>query len=171
MAIPAYMSIYGTRQKQITENASSELSIGDGYQKGHENQVMLQSVSHNIIIPRDPQTGQPTGKRIHQPFIVTKGFDKSSPLLQVALTKGEVLELVVIEWYRPTSQGGRVHYYTTTLEGAILVSMTSFMHDCQDASKGHYSHMEELQFTYRKISWEHKLSNTTGQSDWRDPDE
>ena len=169
MAIPAYMSIVGKKQLLITENASTFESVGQNYQRGHEDEVMIQSVRHNIIIPYDPQSGQPTGQRVHNPFVVTKTFDRSSPLLQVALTEGELLTEVVINWYRPTAEGGRLKYYTTTLEDAILVSMTNIMYDCQDATKSQYSHVEELQFSYRKIYWDHLISGTTGEDDWRVP--
>ncbi|WP_252724590.1 type VI secretion system tube protein Hcp, partial [Acinetobacter baumannii] len=37
--------------------------------------------NHEVIIPRDPQSGQPTGQRVHKPVVITKVFDKASPLL------------------------------------------------------------------------------------------
>ncbi|MDV3443847.1 type VI secretion system tube protein Hcp, partial [Pseudomonas otitidis] len=36
-----------------------------------------------------PQSGQPTGQRVHKPLMITKVFDKSSPLIFNALTSGE----------------------------------------------------------------------------------
>jgi hypothetical protein len=34
-----------------------------------------------IVSPRDAASGLPTGKRMHKPFVITKEYDKSSPLL------------------------------------------------------------------------------------------
>jgi len=34
-----------------------------------------------IVSPRDPASGLPTGKRQHKPFVITKELDKSSPIL------------------------------------------------------------------------------------------
>jgi hypothetical protein len=34
-----------------------------------------------IVSPRDAASGLPTGKRQHKPFVITKEYDKSSPLL------------------------------------------------------------------------------------------
>jgi type VI secretion system secreted protein Hcp len=44
---------------------------------------------NKLIIPRDPQSGQPTGQRAHKPVVTTKVYDKSSPLLQAALTSAK----------------------------------------------------------------------------------
>ncbi|KEA24206.1 hypothetical protein BH79_29030 [Pseudomonas aeruginosa C0324C] len=54
-----------------------------------------------MIIPRDPQSGQPTGQRVHKPVVITKVFDKASPLLLAALTSGERLTKVEIQCTAP----------------------------------------------------------------------
>lgn len=66
MATPAYMSITGTKQGLITAGAFTADSVGNTYQEGHEDQVVVQGFSHEVIIPRDPQSGQPTGQRVHK---------------------------------------------------------------------------------------------------------
>ena len=43
----------------------------------------------DIVSPRDPASGLPTGKRMHKPITITKEIDKSSPLLSTKL--GEVV--------------------------------------------------------------------------------
>ncbi|PMY41848.1 Hcp family type VI secretion system effector, partial [Pseudomonas sp. FW305-53] len=105
-------------------------SVGNTYQEGHEDQVMVQAFSHDVIIPRDPQSGQPTGQRVHKPVVITKVYDKSSPLLQAALTSGERMSEIVIQWYRTSAQGTQEHYYTTKLEDAIIVAINNKMHNC-----------------------------------------
>ncbi len=123
MATPAYMSITGTKQGLITAGAFTEDSVGNTYQEGHEDQVMVQGFNHEVIIPRDPQSGQPTGQRVHKPVVITKVFDKASPLLLAALTSGERLTKVEIQWYRTSAAGTQEHYYTTVLEDAIIVDI------------------------------------------------
>jgi len=40
------------------------------------------AVSGNFLrIARDPQSGLPTGKRMHKPFVITKELDKASPII------------------------------------------------------------------------------------------
>nr|BFE95696.1 hypothetical protein GCM10020185_62320 [Pseudomonas brassicacearum subsp. brassicacearum] len=129
------MSVKGTKQGLITAGAFTADSVGNTYQEGHEDQVMVQAFEHQVTIPRDPQSGQPTGQRIHKPLTITKVFDKASPLLQVALTSGERLEEVKIQWYRTSAAGTQEHYYTTTLEDAIIVDIKDYMLNCQNPEK------------------------------------
>ena len=123
MATPAYMSVTGEKQGLITAGAFTADSVGNIYQEGHEDQVMVQAFNHQVIIPRDPQSGQPTGQRIHKALCITKVFDKSSPLLLAALTTGEQMTEVTIEWYRTSASGTQELYYTTKLEDAIIVEI------------------------------------------------
>lgn len=167
MALPAYMSIEGQVQKLITENASTQLSAGAGAidEETLNNYVLVQAFSHEVTKPFDPQSGMPTGLRAHKAVIVTKGFDKSSPLLQQALCTAEPLKSVVIKWYR-NFEGNNQHYYTTTLEGARIVQIKDYMHNCQDPANAHFTHMEDVHFTYRKITWTHETSGTSGSDEW-----
>ena len=103
MATPAYMSVTGEKQGLITAGAFTADSVGNTYQEGHEDQVMVQAFSHDVIIPRDPQSGQPTGQRVHKPVVITKVYDKASPLLQAALTSGERMSEIVIQWFRTSA--------------------------------------------------------------------
>jgi type VI secretion system secreted protein Hcp len=169
MATPAYMSVTGEKQGLITAGAFTADSVGNTYQEGHEDQVMIQAFSHEVIIPRDAQSGQPTGQRIHKPAVITKVFDKSSPLLLAALTSGERITEVKIQWYRTSAQGTQEHYYTTLLKDAIIVNINDCMHNCQDPENAHFTHLQEVHFSYRKITWTHETSGTSGSDDWRSP--
>jgi len=166
MPIPAYMSVEGVTQGLITEGALTEDSVGNMYQEGHEDSFMVQAFEHNISIPRDSQSGQPSGTRIHMPLKVTKVFDKSSPLLYQALVTGESLELE-IEWYRTSSEGTHEHYFTHLVEGAIVVDMKAMMPNCQDPATAQFTHLEEVSFSYSTITWTHEIAGTEGNDDWR----
>ena len=167
MAIPAYMSVTGTKQGLITAGAFTADSVGNTYQEGHEDQVMVQAFSHEVMRPTDPQSGQPVGQRVHKPVVITKVLDKASPLLLAALTSGETITTVVIKWYRTSGDGSPDHYYTTKLEDAIIVNIKDYMHNCQDQANSHFTHLEDVHFTYRKITWTHEVSGTSGSDDWR----
>ena len=69
---PVFISIKGTTQGLITEGAFTAESIGNTYQEGHENETLVKALTHNIKVPRDPSSGQPSGQRSHQPLVVTK---------------------------------------------------------------------------------------------------
>ena len=167
MPTPAYMTIEGITQGLITRDTFTEKSVGKIYQEGHENEILVQAFEHQVVRPTDPQSGQPTGSRVHKPLMITKVFDKSSPLLFRALTYGEPLTCT-LRWYRPAGEGVE-HYFTIELIEAVIVDIQSRMVNCQDPNLAHFTHLEDVYFSYRKISWEHLVSNTESEDDWRTP--
>ncbi len=169
MPTPAYMAIEGAKQGNITAGANSADSMGNRYQEGHEDETTVQAFNHEIIIPRDPQSGQPSGQRVHQPVIITKIYDKSSPLLFAALCSGERLPKVVIKWYMTNMEGAQEHYFTHELEDAMIVDIKGHSPNAQDPNLAHFTHMEDVSMTYRMITWTHELAGTSGSDDWRAP--
>jgi type VI secretion system secreted protein Hcp len=169
MPTPAYMSVNGETQGLITAGAFTADSVGNIWQEAHQDEVLVEAFEHEVIIPRDVQSGQPTGQRVHKPVIITKIFDKSSPLLYSALTSGERLPTVEIKWYRTAVSGTQEHYFTHLLTDAVIVDISAEMPNCQDPGKAHFTHLEKVAMTYRKITWTHEISGTTGEDDWRAP--
>jgi len=169
MPTPAFLSIEGATQGNITEGAFTQESVGNVYQEGHENEILVEAFSHTVTVPTDPQSGQPTGQRVHKPLTITKVFDKSSPMLYKALSSGERLPKCEIKWWRTSSQGVQEHYFTTKLEDAIITNISARMPNCQDPSQAHFTHLEDVSFSYRKITWTHEIGSTTGEDDWRAP--
>lgn len=169
MPTPAYLTMKGTKQGLMTAGTFTADSVGNIYQQGHEDQILVQAFEHQIIIPRDPQSGQPTGQRVHKPLMITKVFDKSSPLIFNALTSGEKLETCRLEWFRTSATGTQEHYFTIELTDAIIVDVKSSMPNCQDPANAHFTHLEDVYMTYRKIIWTHEVCGTTGSDDWRTP--
>ncbi len=169
MPTPAYMSIEGSSQGPITQGAFTEESVGNIWQEGHEDEILVQAFRHEVQIPRDPQSGQPSGQRVHQPLTVTKVFDKASPLLYNALCSGELLTKVEIKWFRTSSTGRQEHYFTVLLEDAIIVDIAGYMPNCQDPANANFTHLEDISFSYRMITWNHEVGGTSGSDDWRAP--
>lgn len=160
MPLLAHMTLSGQTQGQIK---------GDCQMKGREDSIEVQAFNHEIRTPRDPQSGLPTGKRIHNALSIVKVIDKSSPLLYRALVTGEQMKEVVIKWYRQNPQGKEEHYFTHKLENAMIVSMRPWKVNCLDDKTLHYKDMEELSFTYRKITWTFEDGGVSAQDDWFEP--
>ena len=99
--------------------------------------------------------------------MITKVFDRSSPLLFNALVSGELLTFCTLRFYRTSSAGLIERYFTIELVDALIVDIRSRMPNCQDPAMSHFTHLEDVFFSYRKISWEHNLANTSGMDDWR----
>lgn len=169
MPTPAYLELEGVTQGAITEGAFTEDSVGNIYQEGHENEILIQAFNHTVTVPTDTQSGQPTGQRAHKPMTITKVFDKSSPLLYVALSTGERLTKCLLKFYRTSTSGTQEHYFTIELADAIVTNIHAFMPNCQDPSQAHFTHLEEVSFTYRQITWTHEVAGTSGSDDWRSP--
>jgi len=169
MPTPAYLSIEGTTQGNITENAFTEDSVGNIYQEGHENEILVQAFKHEVEVPVDVQSGQPTGQRMHKAMVITKIFDKSSPMLYVALTTGELLPKCTLKWYRTSAEGRQEHYFTIELEDAIITDIKAYMPNCQDPKNAQFTHLEDIAFSYRKITWTHEKASVSGEDDWRAP--
>jgi type VI secretion system secreted protein Hcp len=168
MPTPGYMSIEGTAQGKITSGAFTADSVGNIWQKGHEDEILVQAFSHKVTTPTDPQSGQASGQRVHKPMVITKVFDKSSPMLYIAQCTNELLKEVVIKWFRTNAKGQLEHYFTHKLTDATIVDITARMPNCQDPSQAHFTHLEDVSFAYRKIEWTHEKCGTSGEDDWQD---
>ena len=91
MPTPAYIKIVGQTQGNITAGAFTADSVGNVFQQGHEDQILVQEIKHEVTTPTDPQSGQPSGQRVHKPFIFTSSLNKATPLMYQALANGEML--------------------------------------------------------------------------------
>lgn len=169
MPTPAYLTAEGKTQGSITSGAFTADSVGNIYQEGHEDEVLVQAFDHVVTVPTDVQSGQPTGQRMHKPLTITKVFDKSSPLFYNALTTGELLSKCTLNFYRTSSEGTQEKYFQIELEDAIVTNIKAFMYNCQDPTKSHFTHLEDISFTYRRITWSHTVAGTSGSDDWRAP--
>ena len=160
MPMPCYLIVEGQNQGKIEGSVKI---------KGHEGKILVQAVDHTIEIPKSPQTGLPTGKRVHGPMRVTKEIDKSSPKLFQALTSGEQLKTVSLEFYRISPKGTEEKYYTVKLSNAILTSAKSWTPNCLNPDNKQMGHMEDISLTYEKISWTYEPDGIEADDDWLAP--
>lgn len=149
-ALNAYLKLKGEKQGDIK---------GGVTKKGREGRIELASLSHEIVSPRDPASGLPTGKRQHKPFVITKELDKSSPLLNSMLAHNERIKTWELEVYLPNPKGVEALAYTIKLTNASIGSIRVFT-DADGNVK------EEITFTYQKIEWIWKEGAITADDDW-----
>ena len=72
MPTPAYLTIEGTKQGPITQGTLTAESVGNIWQEAHKDEILVEAFKHELLIPTDPQSGQPTGQRVHQSLVITK---------------------------------------------------------------------------------------------------
>jgi type VI secretion system secreted protein Hcp len=160
MPLPCHVIIEGEKQGKID---------GSCDMKGREKTVVAYAMNHDIHIPRDPQSGLPSGKRVHGPLTIVKEYDKSSPKLYQALCTGEHMKKVQIKNYRIDVTGSEAHYFTTMLEDAIVVSMKPYSPLAFLSENEPYRHMEEVAFTYKKVKWTWEPDGIEAEDSWTLP--
>ena len=156
-ALPAHMELEGETLGKIE---------GSCTEPGREGTILVYQLDHSIHVPLDVQSGQLTGQKTHGPLTIVKEFDSSSPLLYRALCNGERLPVVEIKFYRIDQTGSDVHYFTITLEDAIIVEMKPYFPIAFLPENEPYRHMEEVSFTYRKIKWTWHPDGTGSEDPW-----
>ena len=160
MPMPIHLMLTGVKQGKIEGSCTIT---------GREGTILIEAVEHVVEIPRSPQTGLPTGKRVHKPLTVTKMIDKSSPKLFQALCSGEQLTEVELDWYRINPQGSEEKYYTIKLSNAIITAVRTWMPNCLDKNFESYEHMEDVSFTYEKIVWTWVPDGIEAEDSWTAP--
>lgn len=169
MPTPAYISIEGSTQGNITQGAFTADSVGNVFVEGHEDEILVQEVQHVVTVPTDPQSGQPAGQRVHKPFVFTCALNKAVPMMYNALSSGEMLPKVEVKWYRTSVEGKQEEFFKTTLEDAVIVDMKLALPHAQNPVNADYTQLLEVSLSYRKIMWDHTVAGTSGSDDWRKP--
>ena len=162
MAMFAYMYAKGQKSGQIK---------GSIIQKGREDSIGVIAVMHSIISPRDPQSGLPTGQRMHKPMVVTKELDKSTPILYNVLCTNENLTEVVLKFWTPQIKaaqgtGSEVQHFTIKLTNANIASIDFRMANIRHPDLVKFTEYEEVSMTYEKVEWTWNDGGITAIDDW-----
>jgi type VI secretion system secreted protein Hcp len=104
--------------------------------------INVTAVSHEIVSPRDPASGLPTGKRQHA----------STPLFLNALVNNETLTSVLIGLLRNGSQAATIKLTNASVSNYV--------------QHGGYV---TISFTYQKIEWTWVDGGITASDDWEAP--
>ena len=106
------------------------------------------SVKQGIASPRDAASGQASGKRMHKPFVITKEFDKASPMLAKIVASGELLPAVNLVFAGDLNGDGREDLYKVTLHDVMISAISS--------SSGGDRPTESLSLNFTKIEFKNK---------------
>jgi type VI secretion system secreted protein Hcp len=165
MALNAYLKLKGTKQGEIKGSVTQKDRVG---------KIMVIAVSHDIVSPRDPASGLPTGKRQHKPIVITKELDKSSPLLYNVLVNNENISEWQLQFWTPQLSaqqgvGSEKQHYTIKLTNANIASIAFRMLNNKNPELTRYAEYEEVAFTYQKIEWTWQEGGITSEDDWQNP--
>ncbi len=166
MASHSYMTITGKRQGLISGGCSGYSSIGNKCQPAHEDEILVLAYLHDMLTGNDGTVAGNRGR--HTPIMITKGIDKSSPLLANALHECEEVECT-INFYRTASAGGQERYYSVHLTGARIAHISQQVPHAvrmNDAEP-----QEQVAIRYRNIAWAHIIGTTSAYSSWSEESE
>jgi len=114
--------------------------------------INVVAYSAELTSPRDPATGQSTGKRTWKPVVVTHLLGGSSPQFMAAAATNETLKRVVINFYHSDNRGREVNYYRVTLTNANLTDVRQY------SSGGDV--LEDDSFVFQKIEQQDFIAKT-----------
>jgi type VI secretion system secreted protein Hcp len=167
MALNTYLSkVVGEKQGAFK---------GGVIQKGREGWIEIIQSSHQIISPRDPASGQATGKRSHKPMRFSFYYDQSLPAWYQALVYNESLKEVVIAYFSPnklgTAGGAGVETltYEIKLTNAFVSTIEFSMPNNKNPELMKYENTATIEMVYQKIEGTWKLGNKVWQDDWLAP--
>jgi type VI secretion system secreted protein Hcp len=144
MALNGYLTLTGQKQGDIK---------GSVTQKGREGSLEVIAVSHEVVSPRDPASGLPTGKRMHKPYTVTTEVDQATPLLYSALVNNENITKWTLNFWRPNAAGIEKNYYRVELANGSISSISMRMLNNRNPENMKYAPFHETAFTYQRITW------------------
>jgi|SRR5580700_953777 type VI secretion system Hcp family effector len=158
MAYTFYMTIVGTKQGKI----KGGIAAG-----AHKDKAPCLRFAYGVESSRDMLNGHAVGKREHQPFEVVKEVGVDTPQIFQACVTNEVLRSVLFEFLQRNKEGQEEIYYTITLTNATVAA-----HKHLTAPESSHSEtydtleLEEISFTFERISLEHKTGKTLASDEW-----
>ncbi|MFZ0962955.1 MAG: type VI secretion system tube protein TssD [Terriglobia bacterium] len=160
----AYVKIEGT--KQGTFKGESAGSIGKDW-------IAVLAFSYEVKSPQDATTGQASGKRQHNPVVITKQIDSTSPQIYQAIVNNEVLTRVTIEFLTPQADGTQKVYYTITLTNVTVTDVHQHMDQLVPIPTGTnplaIEPMEDVSFAFQSIEVVSAAGQTSALDSWTTP--
>lgn len=147
-AYEAYITIRGVKQGKFKGSGASK-----------SNRIPTTSVHFAIVSPRDPQSGLPTGQRMHKPLVMTFQMSDVNEM-RAALASGELLPAVRVEFVRAQPDGKLEQYMTYELQNAHITAYKA--HPSGGGKQG----TAEITFTYEKFTEQRVTGKTMAADDW-----
>ncbi|MDX7986859.1 Hcp family type VI secretion system effector [Xenorhabdus sp. 12] len=156
MSYMIYLTLNGKKQGLISAGCSTLDSIGNRYQKGHEDQIQILSLNHTITRSQNVS---------HHPIQFIKPIDKSSPLLAMAIDSNESLNGAFV-FYRTNQTGQSELFYELKITEATISDITCVYPN--SINNNELMPYEKVFLKYKSIAWNHVTAGTSAYSIWDD---
>jgi type VI secretion system secreted protein Hcp len=155
MPIPAYMEIEGIK---------GEVDVD-----GRKGFIEVLEFDHKVHMPVDRKDfSQTSGTRVHGPFVLTKLYDKASPILYDYLVNGKEIPVVKLHWYEIDAKTGQEQvYFTHTLREARVIEINQVLPNVDNPLNENLRHMERVALSYGHITWKCEHGNTEASDTWK----
>ncbi|GAA5146763.1 hypothetical protein GCM10023340_18140 [Nocardioides marinquilinus] len=133
---------------------------GGSNRKGRVGTYEISKVTHGLTVPTDPSSGQPTGRRQHEPLAFTMNVDSSTTQLIAAEITNENLKTCAFSFWRRSSDGAKeIRYLRIDLRDAHVV-------DYRFTGQPGGPDVVTFRLAYRTIEWTYPLGNLSTTDDW-----
>ncbi len=117
--------------------------------------------AQKVRLPVTEGTGQVTGSRIYDPFMIVKEIDKLTPFMFQYCAEGKVFKNVEVSLYEIAEATGKeTVYFKYTLTNARVVEVENMMPSTVDNTKQTIAHLERVAMVAESVEWEHVKGST-----------
>ena len=133
-----------------------------------EGTIECSSFDYMLTTFYDYATGKLSGKRKHEPVVIQKRIDKSTPLLLKALCQNEPVTSAEFRFYRPSpgGSGAEEHFFTVLLENGHITSVKQVSEDAIIGGEAAPPMMEKVAFNFKTITWTYEIGGATHRDSW-----
>ena len=160
MAQPAYL--------WLKANGADVQGEVERNQANYDGAIEVVSFVDDVTTARERGSGMATGERRFAPLRCRKRIDKSTPLIQQALSKNEAVEgKIMFERPTPAGDGTTQHYFTIEFSGGRVDSIQRSLPDTIDPASSAEPMTEWVGFVFERIVWRHEIASTEFEDTWR----
>ncbi|WNN50251.1 Hcp family type VI secretion system effector [Siccibacter colletis] len=156
MANLIYLNITGDKQGLISSGCGTEKSIGNKWQKGHEDQIFIFE-ANNVVSAEDNIS--------FHAYTLRKPIDKATPLMLQALNDKEKLDCI-LDFYRTSANGGNELYFKIHLNKARITEI-SYAYP-NSMTHNDIQPQELVSLSFATITMEHIIANTSAWASWKE---
>lgn len=162
--VPVHLILVAAKgEKQGQLRVDPDLKDVPGNAPHH--QFSIQEFSYAVLSPRDPQSGLPTGQRMHKPVTFAKELGPSTPQLYSALSANENLTEVIFDCYGNDQGGKLVLAHSVKLTNANVASIDYLQPNVRDPLQQKLPEFALISLTFEKIEW--TQGKTVAEESWR----
>lgn len=157
MAIPLHLT--------LTDDDGAAIK-GSSRVLGREGSIEVLGFNHGLHVLSDSGTGKLMSGRVHDPMVIVKEIDRSSPVLYMAVAKGTTFRSGVLRWYRIVEGGNEEEYFRMEIANVKVVSVSPYVANIKDEATSRQNHLESVSFCYEKITWTYLDGNLIFTDGW-----